>query len=1540
MFFILPLQADIGIGSRCITILVKRLLIIGSIFLSLPVMAQLNADFTLSKDKGCSPLLVNFTNTSSGSPDSCFWSLGINGNTSDNCNPSAIYNIPGVYQVTLTVFKGNLRSSKTKTVTVFHDPVAQFNVSPATGCIPFSVQFQNMSTSGDAPITSVLWDMGDGRTNSSQNPNYTYTAGGSLTVSLIITDANGCKNTITKPNIIKANIPPVVDFTIATNESCRLPFTTNFTSVVTPNTNITYAWNFGNGLTSSTANPTATYVGGGNFPVSLTVTDENSCHTTKTISDAVRVNPFKINVDLQATICENTTMHPTVNTTFQNVHYFWNFGNGTNSEEQSPEIIYHTPGNYTLTCLAVTDDGCRDSVRLPVHVVENAEADFTSSLTFSCSPFTLSLVNQSTNAVNYQWSIWGPGGFFTSSTVANPSIFLPSIGLYTIELRAYSANGCISYIKKEDFAGVRPNTLSPHADKKYGCKPLTVEFSANPNVSASSYLWDFGDGTTGTGERVQHTYIQEGDYLAKVTAVYPPPCVTVTVPVDSIHVGFRTPFSGDFDLTSVCVHKETVTYQAHGGTPNTIFTWMFGDGEGQGAMATHVYQDPSDPDKYTVYLVAQNGGCRDTIPIKQIFVAYPKADFTINTVCGSNTVTLNNTSRGFTTAIWSFGDGTTLTTNDPSVTHTYASNQQVLVKLKVYNATTGCWDSIGRLIDFVSDINLNYTSENTSGCKPLIAHFLAPYDTMIQTYTWDFGNGIRGYGRNIYGIFPNEGTYYVTLEMKLKNGCTVRSTRIDTVQVYDVHPNFTMQHSGNCLPANYTFKDSSIANSSGIKSIKWLIDSTINLSGNQVNYTFTTSGIHTVKIIVENNNGCVRSLTKTITIDAPYVDFSADKDFVCAGTTIHFTNLSSGKIQSYLWDFGDGTTSSDASPDHHFSQERNYTIILTVTDSSGCTVSISKNQYVHIKNLHVDFTASPRFKSCPDLISNFQVLNNTPTTYQSISWDFGNGNSSNNLNTTPQAVYTRADSFDIRLIVTDVNNCTDTVFKKDYIIVSGPSGEFTFTPDSGCLPLNVGFNASFKNTTTTIWDFGNGDTRTDNTASNRLNYNYTREGDYTPAVVLKDNFGCTVNVVSTHKVRVGRLSAQFNLNKNSLCLGSDQVVLSDSVYTSQNTAITQKYWTVNDGVTIDTGVGNTYLPTSNRPLEFKFKVANTFGCEQSITKNLQVYEYPITVATEDKIICKGENIPLQVQTNATHITWTPSTGLSNSNSVTVTASPSTNTDYIIKTYQNALCPIYDTVSILVKTALNAQAFPDTVICYGDSVQLHGIADNTSLYQTKVFWTPASTLTSQTDFNPIAFPKHATTYLATFTNGTCAAKQIPVFVDVKPLPTVTAGEEQIIIKGMSIDLTSVSSNATSYSWFPDYNIACTNCQNTQAKPEVDTTYFVEVKNQYGCKVLANQKIKVIEDCAGNMVFLPNTFTPNGDGQNDLLHVMGPGISSVKVFRIFNRWGELVFETRDMNEGWNGTYKGEKLNPGVFVYYLEVECIDFRTTMKKGDITLLR
>jgi gliding motility-associated-like protein len=603
---------------------------------------------------------------------------------------------------------------------------------------------------------------------------------------------------------------------------------------------------------------------------------------------------------------------------------------------------------------------------------------------------------------------------------------------------------------------------------------------------------------------------------------------------------------------------------------------------------------------------------------------------------------------------------------------------------------------------------------------------------------------------------------------------------------------------------------------------------------------------------------------------------------------------------------------------------------------------MTKPGFVKIKNIHVNFTATPTFKTCPDLITNFQLQNPSNLQLTSIQWDFGNGNSSNDNNTKPQGVYTISDSFDVKLIVRDTNNCVDTVFKPRYIIVAGPRGDFSFMPDSGCAPLGVTFNAHFKNTTTTIWDFGNGDTKSDRTLATQTTYAYKREGEFTPTLVLKDDYGCTVNIISKKKINVARMIPYFGVDRNVVCEGGGRIALNDSVYTSYNSPLKSHFWTYTDtSNAIIKGVGDTFFPIGKGKYKINFYADNTYGCAVKDSVTINVYDRPVITSISDKLICKGEEIELNLEGNPVKVEWFPKNTLSAYNTQIVTAKPDTSTRYIIKAYNYPQCPVYDTVNVTVKTLLNARAFPDTNICIGDTVQLHALAENTSLNTSKITWVSSPTLSDIHSLDPNAYPKSNATYYAIVENGKCQMQKLPVTINVKPLPTVKAGVDHIIIKGQEVEVDASSPNTVNYVWSPDYKLSCTNCATPMASPEVDTFYNVTAVTEYGCKATDRLRIRVIEDCAGKMVYVPNTFTPNGDGQNDVLKVFGPGVASVKEVRIFNRWGQLVFETNNpSNIGWDGTYKGQELNPGVFVYYMDVECINGERTIKKGDITLLR
>jgi gliding motility-associated-like protein len=180
--------------------------------------------------------------------------------------------------------------------------------------------------------------------------------------------------------------------------------------------------------------------------------------------------------------------------------------------------------------------------------------------------------------------------------------------------------------------------------------------------------------------------------------------------------------------------------------------------------------------------------------------------------------------------------------------------------------------------------------------------------------------------------------------------------------------------------------------------------------------------------------------------------------------------------------------------------------------------------------------------------------------------------------------------------------------------------------------------------------------------------------------------------------------------------------------------------------------------------------------------------------------------------------------------------------------------------------------------------------------------------------------------------------------VHPLPVITM--PQAITKQAGFPLlipATYSSNVISYNWTPNTTLTCSNCPQPETNTKFNTTYIVNVVDSNSCRNTSN--IQVIVVCPNANVFMPNTFSPNGDGNNDVFYVRGRGIERVKTLRIFNRWGEVVFEqnnfpVNDPLHGWNGKYKNNKPQPDVYVYQVEVFCENSDIIRFEGNVALIQ
>ena len=198
-------------------------------------------------------------------------------------------------------------------------------------------------------------------------------------------------------------------------------------------------------------------------------------------------------------------------------------------------------------------------------------------------------------------------------------------------------------------------------------------------------------------------------------------------------------------------------------------------------------------------------------------------------------------------------------------------------------------------------------------------------------------------------------------------------------------------------------------------------------------------------------------------------------------------------------------------------------------------------------------------------------------------------------------------------------------------------------------------------------------------------------------------------------------------------------------------------------------------------------------------------------------------------------------------------------------------------------------------------------------------------------------------MAVAQTASCIPDTNYVSLTVHPLPQVSARGAATVVAGYTAELTASGLNVVSFLWNHGELLDCDTCSSTKAAPQQSTLFTVTGYTQYGCEDSASVLVKVL--CDKSQVFIPNTFTPNGDGQNDVFYPRGVGLRVINSMRIYNRWGELVYERKDMQlndegAGWDGTFGGTPPRPDVYVYAIDAICASGEPISWKGDVTLVR
>ncbi len=1427
--------------------------------------AQVTADFSINYPTPvCNPAVISFTNLSTGQAHLKYeWNFGVNpGVNSILENPSTTYGDCGTFTVTLTVTDGlNQKSVKTQQLMVNCKPFADFTVSSTAGCYPMTVQFTSTSIPGSGNLSNYVWDFGDGSGGTGANPSHTYTTAGCKTVTLVATNSKGCSDDTTRVKTVCVYDHAKIDFTATPAASCGAPLTTSYSPSVTGGASpYTFSWDFSGGkpATSASPNPSVTYSTPGSFNTKIYVTDANGCKDTIVKNKYINVgnNIADLSID-KVKGCTPLTVAVSGIESGGAQGWLWTATSSAGIDSidtQNATFTFIQPGTYQV-CLTIDyGAGCtaQKCTTVTVSAVPKAIFGITGNAGICAPPLNVVFHDSSVgNNLTYAWSF--AGGNPATDTSKNPSVNYSSCGSYSVTLTVTNAGGCSDTKTATNIINIDCPVASFESSPKTGCAPLPVQFNSSASTgNPKQWKWNFGDTADpnevqSTLQNPNHFYTQPGCYTVRLITINDQGCTDTITSVNEVCVGAVPDIKFKASTDETCARMPvTFTNQSSNVNTQTTYAWNFSRRNSYNILSTD--ENPvytyGDTGRMDVTLIVCNYGCCDTLTIDKMITVYPPvAIFNITRDCSSPySMLLNGTpSLGADSYSWDLTGGTPSSSTDSIVTVSYPSSDSYTIKLTVTNARTGCTYTMQKKVQ-TRKVKADFAVVTAAGCKPFSA-CLKNNSTDAVSYEWSVidsaGTTVSASTQEEYcPVLQTPGSYIVQLIATDMNGCKDTMTKKDFITVFGTNVNFTVTPASGCRPLNAQFQDASASASSYAVDWKWTFGDPF--SGNlnsstdtNPSHTYDKAGNYAVTLTIIDNNGCIDSVKKTgiVKVNEPALRFAVDS-VSCLGNPACFQNNSTGKSLSYQWSFGDGGTSTQATPCHTYATTGYYTVTLSATDANGCSASLTDSAAIKVVSPPTaDLVADTTHTSCPPLAVNFTNLSTGINNKATYKWDFGDGSTSAVKN--PFHYYNTAGIFDVTLITTNEFGCSDTVVFKKYIDISGPKGTATGTPTSGCNPLDVCFHAVTINTQGYAWNFGDGTVVSNNIDT--VCYSYTRPGKFFPQVILSDGLGCSV-AVSLGTITIGSPGVKFVMSEDSVC-SNGNIQFTDSSYSS----IPIVSWAWNFG---DPNSGTNNISSQQNPSRFfsspgiypvNLTIETTFGCTGFYSDTVYVIAPPAALFSGNKTsICPGDSVFItdNSQTSGTSA-WNWNFG--DAASGTLNSSTEKNPahvfnipgDYLITLIlkNGGGCSDTSTGTIHVNQNPVAVAGNDIAVCFGSGKTI------TATGGVNYLWSPSAGLNNDSTDSPMASPDTTTVYQVLVTDGNGCTATDEMVVTVNYLPVVSAGKDTMICPATETALSATG--AVSYVWTPVTGLDNPSVSNPFAKPGVTTSYTVTGTDINGC-----------------------------------------------------------------------------------------------------------
>ncbi|MFM7022921.1 MAG: PKD domain-containing protein [Flavobacteriales bacterium] len=1426
---------------------------------------------------------------------------------------------------------------------------AQITVDKAIGCAPHTAVF-------GAPVGSSnhVWDFGDGFFANSAAPTHIFTSAGSYVVKYTGTGGSFQTTITVQPK-------PTASFTAAPTSGC-IPLSVQFTDQSTGAgaTAITgWQWTFGDGGSAATKNPLYNYTLLGSFNAALIVTDANGCKDDTTwVTPIITSNTPPI-ADFTPSVTQSCTAPLTVS--FVNnssagkggaLSYLWDFGNGATSTLTTPAAVtYNTTGLFNVKLTVTEQNGCVASKTIPI-LVSKPIASFSMVNDSVCPGSFFNITNTSIGATSYSWNL-GDG---TTASAVNINYAYAAPGTYNVKLVA-SAGGCSD---DTTFAIVVENVIANFTrTPTYYCDfPMKVQYTNTSVPAGVSWLWEFGDQKTSNQQNPSHDFVKPDDsqytvydpkfYGNKLTVTSAVGCKASVTKTDTI-----VPIIARLqpDVAEGCVPL-TVNFSDSSRSKEAInfYHWDFGDG-GSSAIKnpTHTYNATGE---YKVYVDIKNTmGCADTsypIIIRVGDVTAPDFSVSAATVCPDDIVTLTDLTPGANVDSWHYSADGNNASSCPSDSNwqwqfNSAAGPQDITLTTVFN---GCYSSktISNAITVKGPVaRLNYTATCDSSYKYIFKGEISGADS----WTWNFGDGqsiAASTDTTVTHYYAASGNYTVKITgTNATSGC---ADYVDSVIIKVRKPQAVItSDSVICKQVPYTFSGASSTDvysacSNGYR-WDWGDGSPPSLNNaSSDSHTYANLGLDTIRLIVSAENGCKDTAYFNLKVYGIKAGFTMDNISRCLPFPVNFndTTHSDTTVVKWQWTFGNGFSATTKSPSTTYinSTGAPWTVKMVVTDQLGCADSLTK---IVTPILPETTWSALDFTICEGEKVTFNAAG---TNIAEFKWYFGDGTPV--VTTTAKSLqhaYTNAPGpYDVKLVVKDNNGCLDSLTRPAYIMVQDyPAATFTSNVDgitTLCYPKAITFyDESTAPTSTSVvkWDVGTGDAVLPNDS---VKFTYGKKGTYDVQLIVQTSYGCMDTAKRSFKI-VGP-EADFSITDTLICIGETV-----GFQIKDTSDVASWEWdfggTVVPGNPSPTHPFDFYPPGGTNNVSLTVYTAGK-TCSYSAKHAVHLHDAYAKFGVLDSSLCIGEMVSV-VDSSAGADSWQWVVSPSGQTFIDPVINPfllsPAGTYTISLRISDNIFNCKDTVTkTVIVDPLPTFATKDIALCEGNSKLLSVTNNNAYDYS----WTPSGTLTTPDKASTMANPLVTTVYTVTVTDTANGCKDAKTATATVYSQTLFTTDSVCVIVGETIDVGVDMGDGYTYNWSTGStkNLACDDCPTSTIKVLEDGIYKLVIKDTLNCF----ESLKIYDVCALKKfsVDVPTGFSPNADGVNDLVFVEGWGIEKLIVFRIFNRWGEIVFESTDIKQGWDGIYKGQPQNMESYVYYAEVLFYNGQTGSKTGSLTIIR